>query len=285
MKYACIRHHEGAFTIVLMCRVLVVSRAGYYAWRQRRPSQRAETDTRLRVMIRAIHAQSRGRYGRPRIHHALQVQQIPCSPKRVRRLMRLDGLRGKRARRYRVTTQADGLPPAPNHVARHFPVGRLNQVWASDVTAWRTHAGWLYVAVVLDVGSRRVLGWAARPTMGQELTLAALQQALRTRRPAVGAWHHSDRGMHYTGTSYQRLLATQGLIASMSRRGNCWDNAVVESFFATVKTELVVGTTWRSPADAIDALRQYLGWYNSERFHSALNYQSPTMFERQLRVA
>ena len=285
MKYACIRQHARTFTIVLMCRVLAVSRAGYYAWRRRPPSARAATDLGLRVRIRAVHQQSQGRYGRPRIHHALQRQEVRCSPKRVGRLMQLDGLRGKRARRSRRTTQADGTPPAPNHLARDFDVGPPNRVWASDVTAWRTLAGWLYVAVVLDVGSRRVVGWAARRTMGQELTLAALHDALRTRRPAVGALHHSDRGMHYTGTSYQRLLAAQGLTASMSRRGDCWDNAVVESFFATLKTELVAGTLWRCHADAIAALRQYVAWYNTERFHSALNYQSPTRFERQRQVA
>ncbi len=285
MRYACIRRHEGEFTIVLMCRVLEVARTGYYAWRQRRPSRRAQTDTELRVRIRAIHAQSRGRYGRPRIHRALQAQQVPCSPKRVARLMRLEGLRGKRSRRYRATTQSDGTPPAPNRLQRRFQVARPNRVWASDVTACWTQEGWLYLAVVLDVASRRVIGWAARATVGQELTLPALQQALRRRCPAGGLLHHSDRGRHYTATSYQRLLAAHGVTVSMSRRGDCWDNAVVESFFATVKTELVADTTWRSRSDAIQALRQYLSWYNNERLHSTLNYQTPTAYERQLPAA
>ncbi len=285
MRYACIRRHEGQFTIVLMCRVLEVTRTGYYAWRRRAPSARAQRDSELRVRIRAIHTQTCGRYGRPRIHRALRNQQIPCSPKRVARLMRLEGLRGKRARRYRVTTQADGTPPAPNRLQRRFQLTRPNQVWASDVTACGTQEGWLYVAAVLDVGSRRVIGWAAKPTCGQELTQAALQQALWVRRPAAGLVHHSDRGMHYTGTQYQRLLAAHGITVSMSRRGNCWDNAVLESFFATLKTELIAETTWRSHSDLLQALRRYVSWYNRERLHSTLNYQTPLAYERQLNAA
>lgn len=285
MRYACIRRYEGTFTIVLMCRVLAVSRTGYYAWRERRPSRRRQTDTRLRVWIRAIHAQSRGRYGRPRIHRALREQAVHCSPKRVARLMRLEGLRGKRARRYRATTQADGTPPAPNRLQRRFQSSRPNQVWVSDVTACWTGEGWVYVAVVLDLASRRVIGWAAGPSPGQELTVPALHQALRRRAPAAGLLHHSDRGMHYTGTSYQRLLAGHGVTVSMSRRGDCWDNAVVESFFATLKTELVAESHWRSRADGIQALRQYIRWYNGQRLHSTLNYVSPADFERQLTAA
>lgn len=285
MRYACIRRHAGAFPIVLMCRVLEVARTGYYAWRQRPPSRRSQRDSELRVRIRAIHAQSRGRYGRPRIHRALQRHQVPCSPKRVARLMRLDGLRGKRRHRYRATTQADGTPPAPNRLQRHFQVAGPNRVWASDVTACWTRQGWLYLAVVLDLASRRVIGWAAGPTVGQELTLPAVQHALRARRPAPGLLHHSDRGMHYTATSYRRLLAAHGVTVSMSRRGDCWDNAVVESFFATLKTELVADADWRSYSEGIQTLRQYITWYNTQRLHSTLNYQTPLAYERQLDAA
>ena len=268
-----------------MCRVLVVSRAGYYAWQQRPPSVHAQVDSQLRVAIRAIHGASRGRYGSPRIHRVLQAQQWRCSRKRVARLMRLDGVRGTRGRRYRVTTRADGTPPAPNRLARRFRVAHLNRVWASDVTACRTRQGWLYLAVVLDLASRRVIGWAARATVGQELTLPALQQALRRRVPDGPLLHHSDRGMHYTGTSYQRVLAARGIAVSMSRRGDCWDNAVVESFFATLKTELLSGRSWQSRSEAMHALREYLAWYNYERLHSTLNYTSPATFERQLVAA
>jgi putative transposase len=285
VRYACIRRHEGEYTIVLMCRVLEVGRAGYYAWRRRRPSARARADTQLRVAIRAIHAASHGRYGRPRIHRVLRAQQLRCSAKRVGRLMRLEGLRGKRARRYRRTTQADGTPPAPNRLQRRFQGGRPNQVWVSDVTACGTAEGWLYLAVVLDLASRRVIGWAAGATPGQELTLPALHQALRHRAPPGGLLHHSDRGMHYTAASYQRLLAAHGISASMSRRGDCWDNAVAESFFASLKTELVADAQWGGRAEGIDALRHYLAWYNGQRLHSTLGYVSPADFERQLTAA
>lgn len=285
MRYACIRESQGAYTIVLMCRVLEVSRSGYHRWRGGTPSQRTQDDGRLRVVIRAIHAASGRRYGRPRIHQALRQQQWPCGPNRVARLMRLEGLRGTRARRFRSTTRADGTPPAPNRLRRQFRVRALNRVWASDVTACATAQGWLYLAVVLDLASRRVVGWHAGPTVGQELTLVALRQALAQRTPPVGLLHHSDRGMHYTGTVYQRLLATHGGIASMSRRGNCWDNAVVESFFATLKTELVAERRWQSRADGIAALRQYIRWYNGQRLHSTLGYLSPVVFERQRTAA
>jgi len=268
-----------------MCRVLVVSRAGYYAWRGRTPSARSRVDTQLRVAIRAIHAASRQRYGSPRVHQALRAQQWHCGRKRVGRLMRLEGLRGKRSRQYRSTTQADGTPPAPNRLQRRFAVGVLNHVWASDVTACRTTEGWLYLAVVVDLGSRRVIGWAAGATPGQELTLPALQQALARRPVAAGLLHHSDRGMHYTGTSYQRLLARHGITVSMSRRGDCWDNAVLESFFATLKAELVRDATWRSRPEGIQALREYLDWYNGQRLHSTLHYQSPAAFEQQRTAA
>jgi len=268
-----------------MCRVLGVSRAGYYAWRARRPSARARRDTHLRVAIRAIHAASHGRYGRPRIHRALRAQQERCGAGRVARLMRLEGLRGKRTRRYRTTTQADGTPPAPNRLARHFRVAAVNQVWASDVTACPTAEGWLYLAVVLDLASRRVIGWAAGRTVGQELTLAALRHALIRRRPPGPLLHHSDRGAHYTATSYQRLLAAHGVAVSMSRRGECWDNAVVESFFATVKTEVGGVKQWRSRAEGVDVLRQYIMWYNGQRLHSTLNYLSPVAYEARLTAA
>lgn len=286
MRYACICAHEGQFTVVLMCRVAEVARAGYYAWRRRTPSRRAQQDSRLRVTIRAIHAANRQRYGRPRIHEVLRTEYaIRCSPKRVARLMRLDGLQGKRPRRFRTTTQADGTPPAPNRLQRRFQVTAVNRVWASDVTACPTAAGWLYLAVVLDLASRRVIGWHAGRTPGQELTVPALRQALQQRRPPAALLLHSDRGAHYTGSTFQRLLGTHGGIASMSRKGDCWDNAVVESFFATLKTELTGEMDWRSHAEGIDALRQYITWYNGRRLHSTLGYLSPIVFERQLSAA
>jgi transposase InsO family protein len=285
VKYACIARHQPDYPLTLMCRVLRVSRSGFYAWRERPASARQHADQRLRVAIRAVHAESRRRYGSPRIHRTLQPA-YRCSRKRVARLMREDGLRAKRSPRYRSTTQTDGgHVPAPNTLRRHFAVAAPNQVWASDVTACFTRQGWLYLAVVLDLASRRVVGWAAGATPGQELTLPALHQALAHRAPPAGLLHHSDRGMHYTGTAYRQALAAHGITASMSRRGNCWDNAVLESFFATLKTELMGEQDWDSRAAGLVALREYLDWYNRQRLHSTLGYLSPIAFETRLTAA
>lgn len=268
----------------LMCRVLSVSRAGFYAWRRRRPSPHARRDGQLLVAIRALHAESRHRYGSPRIHRALRQCAQCCSRKRVARLMRGDGLRGKRARRYRSTTQADPRQvPAPNLLQRRFTVPALDQVWVSDVTACWTPEGWLYLAVILDLASRRVVGWAAGAAADQTLTLGALRRALAKRPPA--ALHHSDRGAHYTAAAYRQLLTTHDMTASMSRTGDCWDNAVAESFFATLKTELVADSRWPSRRHATAALADYLDWYNRQRLHSSLDYISPVDFEARLTAA
>ncbi len=285
MKYAVIRDYRAVHAVGLMCRVLRVSRSGFYAWCQRRPSARARTDQRLRVEIRAIYRANDRRYGSPRILRELRPH-YHCSRKRVARLMREDGLRARRARRYRCTTQADPqLAPAPNVLQRRFAVPQPNRVWVGDVTACPTRAGWLYLATLLDLASRRVVGWAAGPTVGQELTLAALHQALAARRPAPGLLHHSDRGMHYTGAAYRQRLARHGITVSMSRRGDCWDNAVAESFFATLKTELLEDRIWETQTEGQLALRSYLNWYNRQRLHSSLGYRSPVDFERRLTAA
>lgn len=287
MKYACIAQHRAAYPVTLMCRVLAVSRTGFYAWLERAPSARAQLDGRLRVAIRVIHAASRRAYGSPRIHRELRAQGQRHSRKRIARLMRLDGLRAKRSRRYRTTTQRDlTQPAAPNRLGRQFRVGAVNQVWAGDVTACWTHEGWLYLAAVLDLGSRRVVGWATSATLDQALTLAAWRQALDHRQPAPGLLHHSDRGTSYTGEAYRAALARAGVVVSMSRRGDCWDNAVVESFFATLKTELVHDARWSTRATATAALAAYLeGWYNRRRRHSTLDYLSPVEYELRLRAA
>lgn len=285
MKYACIAAHVGQFPVALMCRVAAVPRSGYYAWCQRGPSRRARADARLRVAIRASHAASRGCYGSPRIHAELRAQHWPCSRKRVARLLRAEGLRGRRSRRRFGTTRSDGTPPAPHVLQRQFRVAALDQVWASDVTAWPTREGWLYLAVVLDLASRAVRGAATGATAGQELTLPALRAALTARPGVAGLLHHSDRGSHYTGQAYQQLLAAHGLRGSMSRRGNCWDNAVVESFFATMKTELTPHTIWRSRAEGAAAITEYLTWYHRQRRHSTLGYQSPMAYEARLGAA
>lgn len=284
MKYACIRRHEVEFSISLMCRVLRVTRSGYYAWRVRPASRRQLRDRQLLVAIRAIYKTSKRRYGSPRIHRELREQhQLCCSRKRVARLMQEDRLRARRAPRRRGDRpQPEPLPPAPNLLRRCFQVTGPNTVWASDVTACPTRQGWLYLAVVLDLAGRRVIGWAAGRSPGQELTVPALQMALAQRRPPAGLVHHSDRGMHYTGSLYRRVLADHEITVSMSRCGNCWDNAVLESFFATLKAELLEDDVWESHAEGVAALRGYLNWYNRHRRHSTLGYLSPIMFEQQL---
>ena len=285
MKYACLQRYRLDFPLGLMCRVLRVSRSGFYAWRARAVSAHQQQDHRLLVAIRAVHAEQRRRYGSPRIHRLLQPV-YRCSRKRVARLMRDDGLRATRGRRYRSTTQADVRhAPAPNRLQRRFAVAEPNQVWASDVTACFTRQGWLYLAVVLDLASRRVVGWAAGATPGQELTLPALQQALARRAPPAGLLHHSDRGMHYTGHAYRQALEARGITVSMSRRGNCWDNAVLESFFATLKTELMGDSDWESRTEGTEALRGYIDWYNRQRLHSTLGYLSPMAFESRRTAA
>ena len=291
MKYACIQRHVEAYTVTLMCRVLRVSRAGYYAWRGRPLSTRARTNLQLLTAIRAVHQQSQARYGSPRVTRELQAQGHQCSEPRVARLMRAAGVQAKRRRRFRVTTDArHGEPIAPNRLQRQFAVAAIpgvDRVWASDITYVPTQEGWLYLAVVLDLASRRVIGWAMRHTLARGLTLDALRMALAYRQPAPGVLHHSDRGSQYACGDYQALLAGHGMIASMSRPGDCWDNAVVESFFATLKAELVEDAAWTTRAEARTALFEYIeGWYNRERRHSSLGYRSPVQYEvEQLRQA
>ena len=289
MKYASIARHRAEYPVRLMCRVLAVSPAGFYAAQRRAPSRRAHTDAVLRVHVRAHHAASAGTYGAPRLARALRTAGVPCGRHRAARLLRAEGLQGVATRRFRVTTTvADRAHPhAPNTLARQFAVGTtpdaLDRRWAADVTYLPTRAGWCYLAVVLDVASRRVVGWAMGPTLAVELPLAALTMARQTRRPLLGALHHSDQGRQYSSAGYRAALAAAGLTASMSRRGDCWDNAVVESFFATLKTELIARHAWRTRADVQRAVFRYLeGWYNPHRLHSALGYQSPAQYEATL---
>jgi putative transposase len=272
-----------------MCRVLEVSPAGFYAARGRAPSRRAHADAVLRVHVRAEHAASDGTYGAPRLAPALTTAGLPCGRHRAARLLRAEGLQGVATRRFRVTTtEADAAHPhAPNMLARDFAVGvtpaALNRRWAADVTYLPTWAGWLYLAVVLDVASRRVIGWAMGPSLATELPLAALAMARQTRRPRAGTLHHSDRGRQYSSAGYGAALQAAGLTPSMSRTGDCWDNAVVESFFATLKTELISRRAWATRAEVQTAVFRYIeGWYNPHRLHSALGYQSPAQYEAML---
>lgn len=284
MKYACIARYRGEFPVRLMCRLLRVSPAGFYAAQRRSPSARARTDQRLRLEIRAIHRATRRRYGAPKVHAQLRRQGIRCGRKRVARLMRADGLRAKRARAFRVTTQSEHREPvAANSLGRRFTLAQhpeRDRTWAADITYVPTRAGWLYLAVVLDLASRRVVGWCADARLDQTLTLRALQRALLRRRPAVGVLHHSDRGVQYASGEYQALLTAHGLTCSMSRAGDCWDNAVLESFFATLKTELVAEARWVTREAALRDLTEYLDvWYNHQRRHATLGYRTPAEYE------
>lgn len=289
MRFVFIEAHARIFRVRTMCRVLEVSRAGYYAWRARPLAERVAEDRVLTERIRAVHTKVQHRYGSPRIHRELRAEGVRCGKKRVERLMRADGLRAKSARRYRVTTQsAHREPIAPNHLARQFAVAQVerpNRIWAADITYIPTREGWLYLAVILDLASRRVVGWALRTRLDQDLAVRALRMAL-THRGGHGGLHHSDRGVQYASTAYRQLLREAGLVASMSRTGDCWDNAVVESFFATLTKELLVDGLFETRAVASRALFEFIEiWYNRQRRHSTLDYRTPVEFEEQLQVS
>ena len=257
--------------------------SGYYAWMHRLPSQRARDNDRLQVRIRAIHAASRGTYGSPRVHEQLTQEGCAVGRERVARLLRDMGLVGLPARRVRHTTDSThGRPVAPNVLERHFEADHPNQRWTTDITFIWTWEGWLYLAVVLDLYARRGVGWAVQPHLQTELALEALQLALGRRVPAPGLVHHSDRGCQYAAEAYQRVLREHGIVCSMSRTGDCWDNAVTESFFATLKTELIHRQPWPTRRAATDAVADYIeGFYNPYRLHSSLGYLSPNAFERR----
>lgn len=290
MKYACIAAQRDSFPVAMMCRLLAVSRSGFYkaAQRQHQPlGPRAQANLRLDLKIRAAHLASDERYGAPKIYKDLRAQGVPCGRNRVARRMRVKGWQGRCPKGFRVTTtQADPAHPVvPNVVARTFApeaIGGRDRVWGADMTYLRTAEGWLYLAVVLDLGTRRVVGWQTDTTLDQSLPLCALERALRLRAPAPGLIHHSDRGSQYTSTDYQAVLQAHKIVPSMSRRGDCWDNAVVESFFATLKRELPTDR-WRTRAAAQRDLSEFIDrWYNHQRRHGSLGYCSPVQYERNL---
>ena len=280
MTFRFIDAEKAIFPVRALCRALAVSPSGYYAWCSRGPSTRAQQDLGVQHALRVVHAETRGRYGSPRLHQAIRARGFAVGRKRVIRLMRADGLAARRRRRFRVTT--DGAHPhrlARNLVRRQFRPPSPNVLWAADITALPTATGWAYLAVVLDLYSRAVVGWAVRPTLQTDLPLAALHLALGRRQPAPGLVHHSDRGVQYASADYRRVLAAHGVVPSMSRRGDCWDNAVVESFFSTLKQELD-GATWANEPAATHAIGEYIDrFYNPQRLHSTLGYQSPAAFE------
>jgi putative transposase len=270
------------FRISMMCKLLNVSKAGYYAWRDRASSEHQLADQRLLTRIKLIHRASRQTYGSPRIHAALRREGIRVGRKRVR----TEGVAVRIRRRFRVTTNSKhGHPIAPNIVNRRFGLKAIkaaDKIWASDITYIDTLEGWVYLAVVIDLRSRRVIGWSMSQSMAEQLVIDALTMALMRRTRPRGIIHHSDRGSQYAGVAYRKLLHTYGIRCSMSRKGNCWDNAVVESFNATIKTELVHRTKWTTREEVRAAVYSYIEtWYNSQRLHSTLGYRSPSEFEEQ----
>jgi transposase InsO family protein len=274
-----IRDNAAAFPARIMCEVLGVSRSGYYAWASRPESARAAEDRALAGEIRAAHADSRGRYGSPRVHAELRAHGRRVGRKRVARLMRGMGLSARRRRRFRRTTDsAHPFPVAPNLLGRDFAAAAPDRVWLADLTYLRTAEGWLYLAVVLDLFSRRVVGWAMAGHLGHELALAALDMAIARQRPAPGLTHHSDRGVQYAAHGYRRRLREHGMLCSMSRKGDCWDNAPMESFFATLKGELVEAREheYLTHEEARADVFQYVeGFYNRRRLHSGIAYLTP----------
>jgi transposase InsO family protein len=281
MRYQFIQQHQDQFPVRAQCRVLNVSASGFYAWQQRQPSQQKQANLLLSVQVRAVFEKNRCCYGSPRIHQELQAQGIRCSQKRVARLMKAENLRARTRRAFKVTTDsAHALPVARNLLAQQFQVAKKNQVWCSDITYIPTAGGWLYLAVVLDLYSRRIVGWALRPHLERELVCAAFSMARSQSGKVLDLLHHSDQGSQYASLEYQKLLATAGVQCSMSRRGNCWDNAPVESFFATLKQELVYRQRFETRAQAQAALFDYIEvFYNRQRRHSALGYLCPVAFE------
>jgi transposase InsO family protein len=261
-----------------------VSSSGYYAWRKRGPSQRSLTDAELLVEIGDIYLENKKRYGSPRIFEELRARGYRVSRKRVEHLMRADGLRAKHPRKFKVTTDSNHQDPvAKNTLNREFEVDVPNARWAADITFVWTNQGWLYLAVVMDLFSRRIVGWQMSTCITRQLVIDALQMALQARRPESGLLHHSDRGCQYASFNYRKMLEDAGCVCSMSRKGNCWDNAPVESFFATLKRELVHDRRYQTRRQAQSEIFEFIEvWYNRKRRHSSLGYLCPAEYEEKM---
>ncbi len=282
MKYQFIVEHRHECPITLMCRVLEVSVSGYYAWSHRTPSQHSREDAQLAEQVKMIFQANRRVYGSPRVHAELQAQGIKCTRKRVARLMRKQGLFAQRPRHRTITTKSDpDEKAAPNLLQRRFSAAQPNTKWVADTTYIWTAEGWLYLAVVLDLFSRMVVGWSMAATQDATLVVQALHMAITRRRPQAGLLHHSDRGSTYTSESYQALLQQEGMIVSMSRTADCYDNAAMESFFHSFKGECVDGQSFQTRAQARSSTFDYLEtFYNRTWRHSTLQYLSPVVYEQ-----
>ena len=281
MKFAFIAAEKASASVAVLCKVLDVSRSGFYAWDERGRSTRASEDAKLTVHILAAFKVGRGAYGSPRVHDELKAAGIAVSRKRVARIMRDLGLEGRRKRRFKATTDSKHtMPVAENILDRKFEVDAPDVAWVTDITYVWTAEGWLYLAAILDLFSRRVVGLAMSERIDRALVLEALRNAVGRRLPNAGLMHHSDRGSQYASGDYQAALDELGVVCSMSRKGNCWDNAVAESFFATLKTECVYTRRFATRAEAREAIFEFIEvFYNGTRRHSTLGYLSPMEFE------
>jgi putative transposase len=282
MRFRFIEGRRADYPVRVMCRLLEVSPAGYYAWRSRPESSRSIANRELLANIKQVHRDSHGRYGSPRIHAELKTQGHGASRGRIERQMRCHGIRAIMAkpRRCRATDSGHNFPIAPNLLGRNFSAAARNRIWLADITYIETGQGWMYLAAVLDLYSRRIVGWAMTDHLRAELPMAALQMAIKAQRPGGGLIHHSDRGVQYASTDYRQMMQAAGFRASMSRRADCYDNAPMESFFHTLKTELVHHRQYATRAEAeLDIFAYIEGFYNQTRRHSAIGYISPVEME------
>jgi len=283
VRFAFIFAEKAWAPVSVLCRVLQVTRSGFYAWQQREPSEQAIDDQKLALEIAAIHKASGETYGSPRVHRELRAKGLKVSRKRVARLMRELGIKSRRKRRFKVTTDSGhSLPVAENVLDRKFDVDAPDVAWVTDITYVWTDEGWLYLAAILDLFSRRVVGLAMSERIDRALVLEALHVAIGRRVPNAGLVHHSDRGSQYASGDYRAALRELGVVCSMSRKGNCWDNAVAESFFATLKTECIYGRRFATRAEARETIFRFVEiFYNGQRRHSTLGYVSPMEFEKK----
>jgi len=281
------QQHRKVWPLRVMARTLQVTRGGYHAWLGREPSPRFHRRTALSAAVVEVHRASRRTYGSPRVTAAMKKDGVVCCENTVARIMREDGLAAKIRRRFKATTDsAHDLPTAPNRLARQFERRRPNQAWVGDITFIATEEGWLYLAAEMDLHSRKIVGWCLSDRLTTELVSGALQMAIERRRPAAGLLHHSDRGCQYASESFRELLAAHGMVRSMSRKGNAYDNAPMESFYSTFKRELVHRTTYATRDQARAAVFEYIEvFYNRRRLHSALGYMSPPEFEAKGRFS
>jgi putative transposase len=282
MRFRLIDAAKEEFPVQRLCEVLGVSQSGYFAWRGRPACRRQREDMVLLAHLRSAFALSNGTYGSPRMTRELQDDGLKVGRRRTARLMRENGLRARQKRRFKCTTDSHhAWPVAPNIIDQDFAAERPNEKWGADISYVWTREGWLYLAVVIDLFARRVVGWAVGDRLHRDLALAALRRALLTRRPLAGLIHHSDRGSQYCSIDYQAELQRHGILTSMSGKGNCYDNATVETFFKTLKSELVWRTVFQTRSEAEQAIARYIdGFYNHIRRHSALDFVSPVQFEK-----